>query len=158
MRLFLALVLGLVGSGLAGSFVAAVLSEWAGADQGYILVFFTLPIIVIVAVIAFAIAWANAAPRRAINVAAVVLTILVGLIFAVLGAIALGSGLDGAKIWREMQLVMTIGASSLAVVVVQWLIFRWLSAQKPQAGLPDPLNGGEAALAAAAPSKDKRST
>lgn len=127
MRLVLALSLGLVGSGFAGFLVATILAEWARGDQGYIIVFFALPIVILVAAVVFAICWASATQRRTINGAAIALAAIVAFAFAILSAVTLGSGLERWMIWRDMQLVITIGASALAVVVTQWLIFRWLS-------------------------------
>lgn len=131
MRLFLALFLGLLGSGFAGFLVATVLAEWARADQGFIIVFFALPIVILIGAVVFAVAWASSTQRRTINGAAIVLSILVGFVFAVLSAITFGSGMERWMMWRDMQLVITIGASALAVVVTQWLIFRWLSEPHP---------------------------
>lgn len=137
MRLVLALLLALLGSGFAGFLVATVLAEWARADQGYIIVFFTLPIVIVVGAVVFAICWASATRRWTINGAAITLAAIVAFAFAVLGAITLGSGQERWLIWRDMQLVITVGASALAVVVTQWLIFRWLSE-------PDAANDGQA--------------
>jgi hypothetical protein len=126
-RLVLALLLALIGSGFAGFLVATILAEWAGADQGYIIVFFTLPIVIVVGAVVFAACWASATRRRTINGAAIALAAIVAFAFVVLSAMTLGSGLERWMIWRDMQLVITIGASALAVVVAQWLVFRWLS-------------------------------
>ncbi|HHZ08213.1 MAG TPA: hypothetical protein GX405_05470 [Rhizobiales bacterium] len=142
MRLVLALFLALLGSGFAGFLVATVLAEWARGDQGYIIVFFALPVVILVTGVVFAICWASSTQRRTINGAAIVLAVIVAFVFAVLSAMTLGSGLERWMIWRDMQLVITIGASAMAVVVTQWLIFRWLSE-------PNPATGGEAGTASA---------
>ncbi len=131
MRLVLALFLALLGSAFAGFLVATILAEWARGDQGYIIVFFALPIVIVVAAIVFAICWASSTQRRTINGAAIALAVIVAFAFAVLSAITLGSGLERWMIWRDMQLVITICASALAVVVSQWLVFRWLSQTRP---------------------------
>jgi len=126
-RLVLALFLGLLGSGFAGFLVATVLAEWARADQGFIIVFFALPIVILVGAVVFAVAWASSTQRRTINGAGIVLAGIVAFAFAVMGAITFGSGQERWLMWRDMQLVITICASALAVVTTQWLIFRWLS-------------------------------
>lgn len=131
MRLFLALFLGLLGSGFAGFLVATALAEWARADQGFIIVFFTLPIVIVVGAVVFAICWASATQRRTINGAAIALAAIVAFAFAVMAAMTFGSGQERWLMWRDMQLVITIGASALAVVLTQWLIFRWLSEPHP---------------------------
>ena len=146
MQLVLALLLALIGSGFAGFLVATILAEWARGDQGYIIVFFALPIVIIVAAVVFAICWASATQRQTINGAAIVLAVIVAFAFALLSAITLGSGLERWMIWRDMQLVITICASALAVVVSQWLVFRWLSE-------PIPANGG---LAGSSPNASLR--
>lgn len=128
MRLVLALFLALLGSGLAGFLVATILAEWAGADQGYIIVFFALPVVIVVAALTFAVSWASATQRRTIGGAAVALAVIVALAFAGLSAMTLGADVESWVKWRDMQLVITIGASALAVVAVQWAVFRWLSA------------------------------
>ncbi len=131
MRLVLALLLALIGSGFAGFLVATVLAEWAGADQGYIIVFFTVPR-----------QWSSWCCRLRRNCCGRAQepaddqrrepsrsAAIVAFAFVVLSAMTLGSGLERWMIWRDMQLVITIGASALAVVVAHhgW-IFRWLSA------------------------------
>ena len=137
MRLVLALLLALIGSGFAGFVVATILAEWARGDQGYIIVFFALPIVIIVAAVVFAICWASATRRQTINGAAIALAAIVAFAFAVMAAMTFGSGQERWLMWRDMQLVITIGASALAVVAAQWAIFRWLSE-------PHPANGGPA--------------
>ncbi len=148
MRLVLALLLALIGSGFAGFLVATILAEWAGADQGYIIVFFTLPIVIVVGAVVFAVCWASATRRRTINGAAIALAAIVAFAFVLLSAMTLGSGLERWMIWRDMQLVLTICASALAVVVAQWLIFRWLSEPGaanggPAGSSPDPVLQGQ---------------
>jgi hypothetical protein len=147
-RLVLALLFALMGSGFAGFLVATILAEWARADQGYIVVFFILPIVIVVGAVVFAICWASATRRRTINGAAIALATIVAFAFAMMAAVTFGSGQERWLMWRDMQLVITIGASALAVVVTQWLIFRWLSepgaADGGQAGSgPDPAVQGQ---------------
>jgi hypothetical protein len=114
----------------------------------YIIVFFTLPIVIVVGAVVFAACWASATRRRTINGAAIALAAIVAFAFVLLSAMTLGSGLERWMIWRDMQLVLTICASALAVVVAQWLIFRWLSEPGaanggPAGSSPDPVLQGQ---------------
>ena len=95
MRLVLALLFALMGSGFAGFLVATVLAEWARADQGYIVVFFILPIVIVVGAVVFAICWASATRRRTINGAAIALATIVAFPFAVMAAVGLRVGVAG---------------------------------------------------------------
>lgn len=124
MRLAFAILLALAGSLLAGSAVAVAVADWARGDESYILAFMAVPLASLVALVPFLVAGTRPVPARAVNRVALALVLLLGILFVAGGVVELAANGTMQSAWRGIQLIVAILGSVLAVVAVQWLVFR----------------------------------
>lgn len=141
MRALVTVAMAVIGSLLVSATVATLLADYFRGDVGYILVFFAIPLAAVIAAVTNMIARTRPEPKRAHARTCLGLSILVAACFVLLLLLHLLAGLESWLFWREMELASTICISMLAVVLVQWLVFRAVAGaarQTPKHAGPSP--------------------
>ncbi len=131
MRLVVTVVLALILSWLGGSAAATLIADWARGDESFILAFMAIPLAGLVAAVVFLVASTRPVPALAINRVGLATIGLLALLFAALSVFELFVNGTLASAWRGVQLYIGIFGSIAAVVLVQWLIFRFRSRPVP---------------------------
>lgn len=124
MRLFLTVVVGFLASVLAGTMLGVVVADRVRGDEVYILVFMAVPVVALVALAAFVVAWTRPAQRRAVDRVGRYLALLLAATGAILAAMEFFSAPTDGVGRRGLELVAAMTGCSLVTVIVQWLFFR----------------------------------
>ncbi|MCR5859791.1 hypothetical protein [Mesorhizobium sp. J428] len=117
-------VLALILSWLGGSAAATLIADWARGDESFILAFMAIPLAGLVVAVVFLVASTRPVPALAINRVCFATIGLLALLFAALSVFEIFVSGSLAAAWRGVQLYIGVFGSIVAVVLVQWLIFR----------------------------------
>lgn len=127
MRVVVTVVLALILSWLGGSAAATLIADWARGDESFIIAFMAIPLAGLVAAVVFLVASIRPVPAPAINRVGIATIGLLALLFAALSVFEIFVNGTLASAWRGVQLYIGIFGGIAAVVLVQWLIFRFRS-------------------------------
>ena len=127
MRSFLTSLFALIVSLLVGELIVQGLAVESGGTEEWIVAFGMVILVAAAVALVFLVVQLAAGSGRAANVAAlvqaIVFTIFAGLVVWANFALSTGADKDGAA------LLAGIVAPGYAIIVVQWLIVRWLGPQ-----------------------------
>jgi hypothetical protein len=126
MRVLASAAIALIASLLAGSAVTVLLAEWAAADQSYIIAFIAvLPVSMIVTAILLLAGAVAIEPRRGITAATKVLLAGIAILLAAVSVLEIFDSASSTVAWRAVRFHSALALSWAAMVVIQWLAFRW---------------------------------
>jgi hypothetical protein len=136
MRIFLTSLLAFVLSLLAAGMAAVKIAEATKAREEFILVFFAIGIIAILANVVFAIAQARQDPPAAVAATGRWLLAWLGLMLIGVLILSILANRNLSDTTRDIPLLVGFVLPGAIIIMVQWLVVRWRVARAASADAP----------------------
>jgi cytochrome c biogenesis protein CcdA len=135
-RIFLTSLIAFFLSAFAGGMVAQVLAVKTGAGEEYILVFMAVALVAMAVTLVFFIAQFFANAVKAVNIVAVVLVVLLGLMLAGVAGWTILQSPEHRASQGDISIIAGLFLPNLVTVIVHWLFVLWRLRRRPNAETP----------------------